>query len=568
MLAKLILENFKAFGHRQVIPLAPITLIFGANSAGKSSILQSLLMLKQTLTQPEGDESLLLPNGELVELGGTKEMIHRHDTERICEIALIEKMPSYVGEMAFLNEREWHLGKFVSKPASVGLGIRFSVGQDRALSLLNMPLYWNRVDAPAFHLVPIEDPTWLNFSWDDTDLSDIAHVNYRGFLRAEAPELSHPLWHAMYEMFVANMLGQYRELLNKQLNALDENQHMGSPLWQIGLYPERVAEDSPLDGPDWILALEDEIRAGLKSRLANLPNYDLQTFARDSMSHNWWRPIARRNIFPEIPAILNASQLSREPLVDRWLHPDRYESRENKLELPDLIDVADTTGYWLRGELNRLVYLGPLRQPQDRYYPRSGRLATDVGKSGSLLPHVLLRHATVVDEVNKAFRQFGVGYTLKLHVLDDELGGIFGLRLVDQRTGTTVSVSDVGFGVGQVLPIIVQSMLARQQLILIEQPETHLHPRLQAELGSLFAKCIDGFVGNQFIIETHSEHLILRIQRLIRSGELNPEHVSVVYVVGDEQGSICHPLRLDEEGDFIDEWPEGFFEEGYREMFL
>ena len=84
---------------------------------------------------------------------------------------------------------------------------------------------------------------------------------------------------------------------------------------------------------------------------------------------------------------------------------------------------------------------------------------------------------------------------------------IFALRLVNER-GVTISVRDVGFGVSQVLPVIVQSTLSKGNVILIEQPELHLHPRLQAELGSLFARCIEEPQHNQFIIETHSEHLI------------------------------------------------------------
>ncbi len=87
MLSTLILENFKAFGERQVIPLAPITLIFGANSAGKSSILQSLLVLKQTIGQAETLDTPLLPKGELVDIGSFREFVFKHDIERTIEIA-------------------------------------------------------------------------------------------------------------------------------------------------------------------------------------------------------------------------------------------------------------------------------------------------------------------------------------------------------------------------------------------------------------------------------------------------------------------------------------------------
>src|SRR5262245_30217676 len=88
MLQSLAIENFKAFGQRQEIPLAPITLIFGANSSGKSSLLQSLLLLKQTLDEVERPDTVLLPKGKLVDLGSFKELIFRHDTSNQLTLAL------------------------------------------------------------------------------------------------------------------------------------------------------------------------------------------------------------------------------------------------------------------------------------------------------------------------------------------------------------------------------------------------------------------------------------------------------------------------------------------------
>ena len=75
-------------------------------------------------------------------------------------------------------------------------------------------------------------------------------------------------------------------------------------------------------------------------------------------------------------------------------------------------------------------------------------------------------------------------------------------------------------------------------MICVEQPETHLHPRLQARLADLFIEATqEGGRGNQMIVETHSEHLMLRIQRRIREGSLNPSQVSVVYIDQDTEGA-------------------------------
>lgn len=146
----------------------------------------------------------------------------------------------------------------------------------------------------------------------------------------------------------------------------------------------------------------------------------------------------------------------------------------------------------------------------------------------------------------------------------DKQSDVFSLVLRDKNTEVKASILDVGFGISQVLPVIVQSMLSRGKLLCIEQPEIHLH---QASLGTMLAECIGEPFRNRFLIETHSQHLMLRLQRLIREGTLRSEDVAVYYVDRSPEGSKCLHLRLDQEGDFIDEWPSGFFEEGYEEIF-
>ena len=115
------------------------------------------------------------------------------------------------------------------------------------------------------------------------------------------------------------------------------------------------------------------------------------------------------------------------------------------------------------------------------------------------------------------------------------------------------------YGISQLLPFVVQSLASEGRIISIEQPEVHVHPKLQADLGELLADAIQEPHFNHFIVETHSEHLILRLQRLVRKKLLKPEDVSVIYVSRGPEGAKVQRLRLDEDGDFIDDWPGGFF---------
>jgi predicted ATPase len=152
------------------------------------------------------------------------------------------------------------------------------------------------------------------------------------------------------------------------------------------------------------------------------------------------------------------------------------------------------------------------------------------------------------------------------------------LVLRDDRSGIDVVPQDVGVGVSQVIPVVVAALAEGSQLVMIEQPELHIHPAMQVALGDLFIeRATSGGSRKTFIIETHSEHLILRLLRRIRettAGELppdalplRPEDVSVIWVEGGQDGTTMKQLEIDETGEFVDRWPRGFFEERAEELF-
>jgi predicted ATPase len=157
------------------------------------------------------------------------------------------------------------------------------------------------------------------------------------------------------------------------------------------------------------------------------------------------------------------------------------------------------------------------------------------------------------------------------------------IALRDFRKGILVAPGDVGVGISQMVPVVVAALRKRNGMLAIEQPELHIHPAIQVGIGDLFINAIQaaqkGFTsaGKTLLIETHSEHILLRLLRRIREMTdnelapdvvgLNPEDLSVIYVEDDEQGVHFRALDVDKHGEFRDQWPQGFFEERAGELF-
>jgi predicted ATP-dependent endonuclease of OLD family len=230
-------------------------------------------------------------------------------------------------------------------------------------------------------------------------------------------------------------------------------------------------------------------------------------------------------------------------------------------------------GKIVASELRQLFYLGPLREFPQRSYVISGQAPSDVGVRGERSAEVLWfasrtkkQRQQMLENINRWVKEFGIAKEVRLQRLGKS--NQYQVLFVDAATNLPVNIADVGFGASQLLPIIVQGFYARfphrGSVLLIEQPEIHLHPKAQATLGDLLMEVVKAG-DRQIIVETHSEHLLARIQRRIAEQKFSHEQVAIYYFEPTPDGTKIHRLELDEYGQLVEPIPEGFFEEGLEE---
>ncbi|NJN21089.1 MAG: DUF3696 domain-containing protein [Leptolyngbya sp. RL_3_1] len=213
-------------------------------------------------------------------------------------------------------------------------------------------------------------------------------------------------------------------------------------------------------------------------------------------------------------------------------------------------------------QLLQTYYLGPLREYPHRLYIWSGETPQDVGKRGELTIPALLaanRKSTYVEgQVARWLKALGLIHDFSLQPIAENRREY---ELLIQRTphSTKTTITDIGFGVSQILPVLVLCYYALEgSTVIFEQPEIHLHPAVQAKLADLFIE-VSKERNLQIIVESHSEHLLRRLQLGIAQEKITNEEAALYFCDMDDNGeSHLTPLALDEFGN-INNWPEHFF---------
>lgn len=564
------LENFKGVGECVRVELAPITLLFGANSAGKSTILQALQYVREILERRNANPDRTLAGGEFVDLGGFRNLVHRRDIARRIGIKLELdlnrlSLPELVPEpwedwQAWQTDNEeglWDFHKLVQET------------RDRAVSAsIRLEVAWSEMRQTA---VVVGYEAGLNGEWfaritaseDGRDVAIRLNQNNPVFQRFQSQD-EIDLFSSLDAWVEKDDLQEVgTSEFNSQTTESDEDNHTYSALRQILFAVQEAGLERPGQGlRQWL--------TGFDSALPHLG----QLLAVSATS------------------VVGSANL--------------YIAREFTAFLSSLVIGP---GVVIRDQLRKLRYLGPIRNVPTRDFEAS--LSPDEARwadGTAAWEHLLTGDATLVENVSAWMSnedKLGTGYEVKrrtlkevdvgtLHWLiraadpdagvrnDPELLRMLDmlpekrrLELVDAESGMHVQPRDVGIGISQVLPVVVAALEPSPSLVAIEQPELHIHPAVQVGLGDLFIKGAKEH-GLNFLIETHSEHLILRLLRRVREtteNELPPDvrnvvsrDINVVYVQRTDMETVeIHPITIDESGKFVGRWPRGFFPERMHE---
>lgn len=217
--------------------------------------------------------------------------------------------------------------------------------------------------------------------------------------------------------------------------------------------------------------------------------------------------------------------------------------------------------------LTSAVSIAPIRTKPERTY---GEVTEDFSPEGRHIPFVLARilsgssdskgKANLLKGLKRFGEESGLFKDIDIRSLGDQPGDPFQVMIT--VAGRPANLLDVGYGVSQALPVVVESILAAEgNLLLLQQPEVHLHPKAQAALGSFFVDMVVQH-DKRFVVETHSDYIVDRIRTEIAAGKLPSEAFLILYLERNGTETTAYPLTVDSLGNLLGAPPK------YREFFL
>lgn len=618
-LKRLEIENFKGIGERQVIEIKPITLLFGPNSVGKSTILQAIQYISAVL---QGNLDGIPGNhgGENV-LVGFPQLVHNHDLGKTIKIKAVIRLNNNFHE-------EWFpMNAYFSDPKE-GEDGKISINYLKGNDLSNRFIF--------------EIGIRIEVGWREQEIGGL-ETNHSFVKRLEvelngslAYEISHN--QNIVDIFGKDQASYFNfdhELFKKLEQETNKKFLSGKPdpASENPLYERVVKFEKPSgDLSNWKKAARLKYRRYFDKQEEYSPLAkaigDLTGLIDDNNEFKIPIHLMDDGIPKNNGAIPNLESEFKFPFKVLEIEIDSSENRTRNLKHETLNELLNEIILQplrcVSFYLSESLHLGPLREIPGRSYIarkepaqsnwRNGLAAWDLVSSKGVFNHtaeLVNRWLEKYFKINYRIEKFsykeipdvsdvtqffdGEVDILNLERLRESYRNLptyEGFRLRDLKRNILVDANDVGVGVSQMIPVMV-AVLSDHQLVglaTIEQPELHVHPAIQVVMGDMF---ISGATANKgeatlsgddtdeflktLLIETHSEHIMLRLLRRVREQSeskarqefgLKFNELSVVYIESRGDGVRFRPLRVTPDGDFLDQWPGGFFDERDEELFF
>lgn len=610
-ITKLSLTNFRSFKETQTIEFAPVTLLFGPNSVGKSTVLTALFYLQQILGKEQCNPMRIDALGNK-HIGGFKNLVNGKDLGKSISLAVEYDKGDSIGQSYY------HLADLL--PDSLPFYLESPIVEAKKVEV-KFELKWSNTldDAYIANYIVRLDGIGIAQIMSDAGRKQpqIVGINYL-----------HPLLRT----------NNHDEFLHNSID--DQNIH---PELVVDAFAEKninlPSHRDIKNGADDII--NDYVNNGLNISddcyVGDL--HELLVKSHDKVKINGVDLL-------HSPLGIN-SNIGATPLLGQLLETsiDLDDEIQNTIVREILSDLLVAPLDNLLSILNESLCIGPLRHIPDSEYVYSSYKNNADWYDGKACWDELNRNKALSLKLNDWLERedkFNLGYkfvfkikdavnqyietnsttdSFSLDLLQDFLSSnedgsisqdndrlalknIKGdsdcylsidakkinipsklylggkntketeLVLWDIKNNIEVSPADIGTGISQLMPLVIAALTSRKGIIACEQPELHVHPRVQVAIGDLLTQSNSKV---NFLIETHSEHLILRLLRRVRettNGELpagnrgvKPSDISIVFLSSSDDGVQASHLKITDDGDFSEDWPGGFFDERDEELF-
>ena len=537
MLKSIEVSNFKGLREPTRIVLRPITMLFGPNSAGKSTMLDALEYTWQLLS-PFSRQSNPLSGRNSEDFG---RLVHGHDRSQDITLRLSAETDD-------------------KNTSSTDIKALARLALDELDGSFHNPdNLTNLVSNVSIELVVKHDSR-----------HPVGRV-HRASAKIDSSEAVRIQWPDS-ETFLGSTVFVHPQFLRDVFFNPDKPDSVSTRVWKF-LDQWLPAGNTDTDGWLEIGHLGDNYVPDWGGRIFDNNHRSVPPLAKILITHPF------QNIREQIDRILHIGPIRTQPPLN--FHPDADDRRS----------WYDGLAAWAK--LFRLDEDGPdanLLSHVNRWLGDNDHLATG--------HNVVVERSRLLPETDEYCSSLVNLSSDDVHRVLEKLDTHTDIRVRDLQRDIQMEASDVGSGIAQLIPIIVASMSRdfRDQLLCFEQPELHVHPRLQAELGDLFLSARTPRDDRHFLIETHSEHLLLRFLRRIRETtngkfetkrettrlgytpedreqirrqsqpSLNKDELAVYWVQRRNGQTDYEKLHIDDHGDFAGGWPDGFFDERMDEL--